>query len=846
MLMLSFAVSCRQEVPEATRIELSADQVTLTKTGKSSNEGSAAVIVKSNVYWRAFVQENCDWLTLSRAGGPDGETELLITAESNFDGDRREAKVVFEAFDGFTAQLRIVQNGAEDAINVIADDFGASKDSDVVFTHGVGTATGLSYATFVYDGTGCSISSKNPSSGYTDASGEANLLLLAGAEMTLCKLDYHLGLQYTLSFGLWAENSDALRSLSIMTSTDSDEWTPLAFATDFSASGWRTAYTRFDFEKTVQQGWIRFMNNSDADIRIDDILMVEDSFGVDSYASMTITGREWADGDRVTVFDEMFQHEFKYSGAAFRTIMPVNGNTVALYPADPSAYVEDGAIHTTIPASYTYDPASEAPVAVMLGKGTSSAVALKPVTGAIKVKLLKTKASLTSVKVDVMEGDPLAGECDIDIDTFEPVFDEDAEGTVVVLLSSPMDMSTGDGNTVLVPVPVGTYESLQLTATDTQGNETGVELSDVTIKSGENYEVSLKCEDASVVNMNMPSYYGETGTDKVYSNCYRVSEPGSYKFECKKPDGTLVQGADGTWIWATTGIWTSKDSADYEDIVSDLSWDGKYFYFTVEEDSTPGNVFVAVVDDDGNILYSWHIWTTDEPEDISLGGFMWMDRNLGASYSFDPTDRAICQAARGFYYSWGSRVAVIGTYDWNSTAAFVEGSSATFYCYNEQVKNTGAWSVLSAFPEGWGATCDEVASYPMSTIGDNTRFCNIASSATWAAINDPCPYGYHVMTFAEASEIGKVTVETIKEEEGTLVNVASKFNDLILPSCGYLNNATGALKYAANPDGRYWTSETLSTDVTKGRYWLMNLSNNKTNQAGKSVCMSVRCVRNHE
>jgi len=849
MLMLSFAVSCQNETPEPSKIELSTNEVTLTKTGKSVNEGSVAVVVTSNVYWRAFVQDECEWLTLSRAGGPDGSTEILITGESNIEGERREAKVVFETIDDFCTTLIVRQNGSDDALYVIADNFGGKKDADVVFTHGVGTATGLSYATFVYDGTGCSISSENPSSGYDGASGDGNLLLPAGAQMTLCKLDYHFGQQYELDFGIWAESAGAIRSLSIKTSTDSKTWTSIPFTADYDEAGWSKASTLFDFEGTVQQGWIRFENNSDVAIRIDDILMRETSFDIDIYSTMVITGRTWANGDCVTVFDELFQHEFKYVDGEFCTLNPTFGTTFyALYPADPASYMEDGAIHTTIPATYTYNSASETPSAVMIGKGTGS-VALEPATGSIKVKLLKTNAQLASVKVEVTDGPALAGVCDIDVETKVPAFDEEAEGTVEVILSTPIDMAKGDNNYVLVPVPAGTYDALVLTATDNQGTETEVTLDNVKINAGENYEVSVKCEDASVVNMNMPSYYGLTGTDKVFANCYMVTEAGEYRFDSTRPDGVAVTGATGTWVWATSGVWTSADSADYTNLIQDLGWNGKSFFFTVPENFVPGNVIVGVADAEGTILYSWHIWTTKNYSDVTVGGYQWMDRNIGASYVFDPSNETVCHAARGFHFQWGSKNPVPGPYDWNTKAAFVQGTSSTFYCYNSALKNAGEISFKTTFEDGWKGTWEDAALLPMTYIADQTKAYYVDYKDEWPDMANPCPYGYHVMTTAEATASLVLNSENwsfVKDAEGTNKNCATKSGDLILPSMGYRHPTTAVIAYASVPDGRYWCLSSNASNIARGDYWQCNSAVSRSVNAQKNCGMSVRCVRNHE
>ncbi|MBQ3251265.1 MAG: BACON domain-containing protein [Bacteroidales bacterium] len=72
-------------------------------------------------------------------------------------------------------------------------------------------------------------------------------------------------------------------------------------------------------------------------------------------------------------------------------------------------------------------------------------------------------------------------------------------------------------------------------------------------------------------------------------------------------------------------------------------------YFSTGE--IQGNAVISVHDAEGEILWSWHIWVSDEPVKTSRGnGLEWMDRNLGALNN-DPED----MANRGMLYQWGRK-----------------------------------------------------------------------------------------------------------------------------------------------------------------------------------------------
>lgn len=93
-------------------------------------------------------------------------------------------------------------------------------------------------------------------------------------------------------------------------------------------------------------------------------------------------------------------------------------------------------------------------------------------------------------------------------------------------------------------------------------------------------------------------------------------------------------------------------------------------YFSTGE--IQGNAVISVHDAEGEILWSWHIWVSDEPVKTSRGnGLEWMDRNLGALNN-DPEDIA----NRGMLYQWGRKDPFLP-----SPAAY---SEVPFHTYDEE------------------------------------------------------------------------------------------------------------------------------------------------------------------
>ena len=92
-------------------------------------------------------------------------------------------------------------------------------------------------------------------------------------------------------------------------------------------------------------------------------------------------------------------------------------------------------------------------------------------------------------------------------------------------------------------------------------------------------------------------------------------------------------------------------------------------YIVVETGNKAGNAVVAMKVN-GEIYWSWHIWCTDYNPNLKegqqeLNGFVWMDRNLGATYNKYNEEGGI--KSKGFLYQWGRKDLFPPTKGWEKT-----------------------------------------------------------------------------------------------------------------------------------------------------------------------------------
>ena len=139
----------------------------------------------------------------------------------------------------------------------------------------------------------------------------------------------------------------------------------------------------------------------------------------------------------------------------------------------------------------------------------------------------------------------------------------------------------------------------------------------------------IKSENHKEVDISQFVDLSEAGT----ANCYLVKSAGKYKFKAVKgnSDEVLSLATTADVLWETFG---TEQMPKVGDIISSVTYKDDYVCFTTSDTFRDGNASIAVRDSKGNILWSWHIWCSDEgwkDQVYARDAGTVMDRNLGAT-----------------------------------------------------------------------------------------------------------------------------------------------------------------------------------------------------------------------
>lgn len=321
------------------------------------------------------------------------------------------------------------------------------------------------------------------------------------------------------------------------------------------------------------------------------------------------------------------------------------------------------------------------------------------------------------------------------------------------------------------------------------------------------------------------------------ANCYIVPALKDYKFKATVK-GNSAKALDGTPVSADV-LWESTNdgaACAVGDVVSDVWFEAGYIYFSA---NSAGSAIVAVRDEGGNILWSWHLWVwpgytiVGAMQEYYRGAGSMMDRNLGAQ-SVTPGERK----AWGLCYQWGRKDPFVG-----GVTTPVGSTYETAVVCSQEVGNV---EYTIAHPTTFIAYSD-VNPGDWMYVQDDTLW-----SGDEKTIYDPCPPGWR-MPSADfwVTALGR-TSSFYKEFDLTLGGMdfggqLGAAASIWYPAGGY---RTGNIQYALYPQSTYLNGQWWSAGTTN-RYG-NNFATLRTNQvtvkginAPRANGCSVRCVTDY-
>ena len=213
-------------------------------------------------------------------------------------------------------------------------------------------------------------------------------------------------------------------------------------------------------------------------------------------------------------------------------------------------------------------------------------------------------------------------------------------------------LDPSDPTAFYIVLPVGTYNTFTITVNTTDGK--------IMLKQGTN---PLNIRRANVTKAGSLAFVEEVAFDLSEhgtANSYIVSEPGLYSFKANVIGNGGYGILEGKNFHTEDPFITPRAAKliweDRPGVVGNVTSDDNRVSFVTN--GQEGNALIGVVDESGTILWSWHIWVTDQPQEQTyVNGedqYVMLDRNLGAIIPVRGSGEEWKDAV-GLMYQWGRK-----------------------------------------------------------------------------------------------------------------------------------------------------------------------------------------------
>ena len=367
-----------------------------------------------------------------------------------------------------------------------------------------------------------------------------------------------------------------------------------------------------------------------------------------------------------------------------------------------------------------------------------------------------------------------------------------------------------------------------------------------------------------IYDLSMLDYKGSVLQNRETANCYIVSNTGYYElplvYGCGIVDGntnsasyTQVSGSntqpffnylnrqinspfieEDTGITAVGASVVLTDTADF--VIDDVYLtDGdlcKFLRFRVSSmPSLGGNATIAVKDENGQIMWSWHIWaypfelSTFTHTNASGNTYNILDVNLGWV-----KNSADSKKGTSPYYQWGRKdpmlrsgtSAAVGSFNITGCATSVAATIQNPNVFNTQETTNNNWWTNDGTPVNfynyWDAS--------QTTTG-------AADRQIVKTVYDPCPVGFHI-------PCGATFTGFSKSNGGTWDNGYTWDNNFFQAE-GFRDRETGGVYYVGI-NGYCWSAASNSDARSYGLYFGSGNVNPQNSGCYRAYGFSVRPV----
>ena len=316
------------------------------------------------------------------------------------------------------------------------------------------------------------------------------------------------------------------------------------------------------------------------------------------------------------------------------------------------------------------------------------------------------------------------------------------------------------------------------------------------------------------------------------ANCYMLTQPGGYKFKAVYGNKSLqfLENVDhAAVLWET---WNDDAEVTSGSVLASATYAEDYMIIRTPETLHAGNAVVAAYGENGEILWSWHIWVpATAVKTESYGGIMGndvMDRNLGALVAAEASGSQVDPLSYGMVYQWGRKD------PFTAAGSFNGSDPATCAGMQESVA------------QGQITLAESIANPRSMGHINNGDWADVPNNEYWIetekTIYDPCPPGYRVPFMNGTFWSADLTAQAGWGIDATAGWITIGSPAAVFPIAGYRDDYGVGEMAKVGTRTLYWYARAGSDTAGAGADLRYDKGTYTFGKAPKARLGSVRCV----
>ncbi len=510
----------------------------------------------------------------------------------------------------------------------------------------------------------------------------------------------------------------------------------------------------------------------------------------------------------------------------------IQGERSAIYPA--SAYVENsydgdtfqiylGGVTAVSGGNESISQDTDVSVLPLVAIPSNGTLSFDNLFGGVSFSpydYMGTGLKINRISVSSNDGRAIAGTAKVNIAT--GAIDSFVGSETVLTYSFPATDISKSGKSFTAYLPAGEYpQGLTITILDNLNRKFPISTGAITISPGK--IKSMPEVPLSIYYGNANSIRVEPGTTSVNID---VTPRYTYRNDYDVTDGKPIRVENGNlshYGGTAKVVWQQEENSPEADltasstsgtIVSDepvVTFNDAHGIatLTVPLTGNTGNAVVSICYG-STVAWSYHIWVSDY-NDVSVGGRIFLDRNLGAT-SITPGDRD----AYGLCYQWGRKDPFpriltdvdtdVSSYkshgDLLKTVNKSTGGTIAYTIKNPDTRITSSKAITCQNGDHWFASGKNTGLWGCKQSYSSSSDAKTKGTSI-KTIYDPCPKGYKVPTYGDLATCATGTISTAVKGK-TIDGNYFPYGGFIRLEESYLT--TGKTGWMTDTRGYLWSS----------------------------------------